>query len=923
MAFPDDPLVQKTEIALGADINGDPGLWSWTDISTYVQTADGANIKVDRGRRNDSGAVPPATMSFQLDNSDGRFCTQYPMSPYFPLLQVNTPVKFSVSTDSGSSWSTRFSGYLGKLPTTWRGPGGSNSWVSVTAQSVLRRLGEEGARSPLRWTAPALTSSGTGCIEYWPMEDGKDAAEVASYFPAGIAMTAAGSVELGSSSPPSGSKATPQSDYEFMKANPPSLTAIVRPYTDTSKWSALTCFKIESDAAWSTTLMDCAINVGEGSTDPDQIRLVVTQSLLILYAYQADDTVLGSVNTGAITTRPPGDGEWHAVAVLAEKSGSDVIFRVRYEGVTYSATLTSKTLGTVRGIACPSPVINTEPDTLAVGHLAVYDDALSSTAIDTYAAAMNSHLTAAGERVDLRLSRLGNETSLIHSISAVPGETAMWERLGEQSDGNVLSAIEDAVEADGGILYEPRDFADDSLECLSRSAINVNALGTPSMTLTQGHFSILEQGDDDHYLATSVTVTGAGSSATASAGVVENDEPASRNIRHPDRLPDMAGWVLYQGTRRDYRYPRIQILLHGATGLIAAWKTTELGDRILINDPPPGVVDDIDLILEGYSEMFTQYAWTVELHCSPASRYRIARLDHTVYGRMDTAGARLVNAVSSSATTLDVETATGPEWTTTAGFDLGVGGERMTASAITGSFSDAFTRTVANGWGTSTSGHVWSTNGGTAADYSTNGSRGIISLGAVNALRSTYIDALQVANLDRTFITRVPVLATGAGVLIRQTARWDLGVNSYYAAGLQVETDQSVTAQVQAIIAGSVTTLATRTVAGLTHGTTTDFRLRFRLDGPRLFMKLWSGATEPVQWTLTAYDTQLTAAGSWGYRVRLNSGNTNALPVNLQFDTDATVHPQRFTVTREVNPVTKPHAPGAAVGLFQPNHLGL
>jgi hypothetical protein len=922
MVFPTDALEVKMEIALGADITGDPALWSWTNISDYVRTADGANVVVRRGRRNDSGSVAPATASFDLDNTDGRFCTQNPTSPYFPLLQVNTPVRIAVSTNSGSTFSTRYSGYLTKLPASWRGAAASDSWVSVTAESVLRRLAQQGSHSPLYWTAPHLPSSNTGCVEYWPMEDGKAATELASFFDGGIAMTVAGSIEIGASSPPAGSEATPQSDYEFMKSNPPSATGIVRPYADTGAWSILGMFKTDEDSAVNTVILDSDINHGEGSTDPDQVRLVVQADQLTLQVFSEDDTLLGSTATGVLAVEP-GDGQWHAFAVRAAQSGADIAMRLRYEGTSYSFTIASRTLGTVRKLAFPSTNMTTSPALLAVGHLAVYDNDLSTTYMDRYASAMRAYYTGAGEATHTRLQRLDEESGLMHSLSAAAGETAMYERLGEQPKANILGVIDDAVETDGGILFEPKDFASGSLRYWARSAINESALDTPALTLTQDDFAIIEQGDDDHYLATQVTVSGAGSAATASASAVQNEFSVSRNVRFPDRLPDHAGWTLYQGTRRDYRYPRIQMLLHGATGQIAAWKLAELGDRILITDPPPGVVDDIDLILEGYQESYDQFSWIVDLYCSPASRYRIARLDDTQFGRMDTAGSSLVNALTSGATSFDVETDSGPEWTTTAGFDVGVGGERMTVSAIAGSFSDTFTRSTSNGWGTSTSGHAWSTTGGAAADYSVNGTRGLMSLTAVNSFRSTYIDALPVANMDRTFITRIPVLATGAGIHVRHMARWDLAAGSYLAAVVQVETDQSVTAQLQVIVAGVGTTLASRTVASLTHTITTDFRVRFRLDGPRMSMKLWGGATEPAQWTLTAYDTQVTAAGAFGCRARLNTGNTNVLPVSLQFDTDATLHPQLFTVTRAVNGVVKAHSAGDAVGLFQPNHLGL
>lgn len=921
MVFPQDKLQVKMEIALGADINGDPAGWSWTDISAYVRTADGTKVTVRRGRRNDSGAVPPSTASFDLDNTAGRFCTQNPLSPYFPLLAVNTPVKYSVSTNSGASWSVRYSGYLTKLPASWRGPAGSDQWVSVTAESVLRRLGKQGSHSPLYWTAPHLPAVGQ-CVEYWPMEDGKAATECTSFFPDGIPMTVSGSIELGASSPPPGSEATPQSDYSFMKANPPSATGIVRPYTDTGQWTILGMFKTDEDSAVNTVLLDADINHGEGSTDPDQVRLVLETDRFTVQVYSEDGTLLGSVATGALTIEP-GDGEWHAFGLRAAQSGADVALRLRYEGASYSFTIAGKTLGRVRKAAFPSTTMTTGPALLAFGHLAVYDDDLSTTVMDRYANAMNGYLNGSGEGANTRLNRLDEESGLMHSIATSSAETAMYERLGEQPKANIAGIIDDAVEADGGILFEPKDFGSGSLQYRSRSLLNAHAIGSPALTLTQDDFTILQQGDDDHYLATQVTVSGAGSAATASASAVENELSVSRNVFSPDRLPDHAGWTLYQGTRNDYRYPRIQILLHDATGQIADWKTIELGDRVLITEPPPGVVNDIDLILEGYQESMDQYSWTVELYCSPASRYRIAELDHSEYGRMDTAGSRLVNALTSSATTFDVETHEGAEWTTTAGFDIGAGGERMTASAIAGSFSDTFTRSVSNGWGTSDSGHAWSTTGGAAADYSVSGTRGIISIGVVNSLRGTYIAGLPVESIDRTFTARVPVIPTGANIQVRATGRWDVAANTYYYAVLQIETTSLVTLQLRKIISGTGTTLRTKTLVGVTHTTTTDYKVRFKLQGPWLYVKVWTGATEPTQWTDYAYDTSITAAGAWGMRCVLSTGNTNALPVALQFDNDTTLHPQKFTVSRAVNGVEKAHDASAAVGLFQPNHLGL
>lgn len=921
MVFPDDDLVQLTEIALGADINGNPALWSWTDISEYVQIADSARITVKRGSRNDSGSASPATCEFQVDNADGRFCIENPLGAYYPLLGTNTPVRVSVSADAGATWSVRYSGYFKSLPISWSGPSGSTSWVRVTATSILSRLDKEPARSPLARTAPALGTAGQ-CLEYWSMEDGQAATECTSGLVGGYPMTLSGSLETGRSTPPPGSLATVMSDYEFMAAQPPSATGLVRPYTSTGEWSVLGCFRIESDALWSVTLMDCGINVGEGSADPDQVRLVVTQDLLTLMVYDQSDTLLGSVSTGTLTTLPPGDGEWHAVAVRAVQVGSDVQFRIQYEGVAYPLTLTSKTLGTISRVAFPAAHINTAPQRYSVGHLAVYSDDLPATYFIRYRQAVGAYV---GQNVTDRLTRTDTESGMMYQLTSLSSVASMLERLGEQPVANTAGILDDTAEADGGLYYEPRDIDTASLVYKSRNYLNTTVLGVPQLTLTQDDYSVLGHTHDDHYLTTKATVTGAGSTATATAGTVQNETAVSANIAFPYRLPDMAGWAVYQGTRPDPRFPSLRVPLHGATGLVAAWSDAEIGDLVRLDEPPAGFPNALDLLLEGYTETIGPREWTVDLYCSPASRYRIARLDDTVYGRMDTASSRLVNAADAAATGLDVETVEGPEWSTSAtGIDVGVGGERMTVASIAGAFSDAFTRTVASGWGTSTSGHTWATTGGSAADYSVNGSRGIMSLGVVGSLRGAYISALPVANIDRTVTVRVPVLATGAGIQARNVARWDVSANTYYAAMVRAETTQAVTLQLLKVVAGVTTTLRAKTVPGLTHTATLDLRVRFKVQGSWLYAKVWDASTaEPAQWTDAAWDSEITAAGSWGCRGVLNSGNTNVLPVLVQFDTDTVATPQRVTVTRAVNNVPKAHAAGDAFGLFQPNYLGL
>jgi hypothetical protein len=48
------------------------------------------------------------------------------------------------------------------------------------------------------------------------------------------------------------------------------------------------------------------------------------------------------------------------------------------------------------------------------------------------------------------------------------------------------------------------------------------------------------------------------------------------------------------------------------------------------------------------------------------------------------------------------------------------------------------------------------------------------------------------------------------------------------------------------------------------------------------------------------------------------TGNSNAGPVNFQFDNFAVLNPQEFTVTRSVNGISKVQAADAVIKLWQP-----
>jgi hypothetical protein len=117
-----------------------------------------------------------------------------------------------------------------------------------------------------------------------------------------------------------------------------------------------------------------------------------------------------------------------------------------------------------------------------------------------------------------------------------------------------------------------------------------------------------------------------------------------------------------------------------------------IGDYLQLENIPDVVLyDPVKQIVLGVKEALAGFHYTMEFNAVPESPYEVILLDDPVYGRVDTDGSTLHTSVSSSATSLSVDTASGfPLWTTTAAdfpFDIAVGGERMTVTNITGSSS--------------------------------------------------------------------------------------------------------------------------------------------------------------------------------------------------------------------------------------------
>ncbi|MEU0584593.1 alkaline phosphatase D family protein [Streptomyces sp. NPDC006132] len=307
--------------------------------------------------------------------------------------------------------------------------------------------------------------------------------------------------------------------------------------------------------------------------------------------------------------------------------------------------------------------------------------------------------------------------------------------------------------------------------------------------------------------------------------------------------------------------------------------------------------------------------------------------------RLDTSGSHLVSAATPAATTLTVHTPPNgifdrAPWIISTGlpaapnlkptqfpFDLKLGGEVVRVTACAPAVWDSFTRTTASSWGTASSGQAWTNSGGAAADYSTNGSLGVHSLGTVNVSRFSSLLAPG-PDVDVRADFASSALAAGGPQYVHLFAR-SLDVNNQYAARLAFNTNQTITLVIQKRVGGTQTDLASVTIPGV-HAAGKFFTLRFQVEGSDLRAMAWErGITAPGRWQATVTDTALTAAGSLGVRSVLASANTNTVPVTISVDNLELTKTQVMTVQRSINTVVKAQAAGTPVSLAQPATVAL
>ena len=194
---------------------------------------------------------------------------------------------------------------------------------------------------------------------------------------------------------------------------------------------------------------------------------------------------------------------------------------------------------------------------------------------------------------------------------------------------------------------------------------------------------------------------------------------------------------------------------------------------------------------------------------------------------------------------------------------------------------DDFNRVVASGFGTATSGDAWTVAAFTGTSL-IDGERGIINHNAVNDYFTATVN-VGVVNQRVYAEFGTSVVATGATITQKVVARYT-DTSNYYSAIASLETSGELRLQVSKRVAGAHTIMATVSQVGA-YGVNSNYAVELQVVGTWLYARLWNtDDSVPPSWQVVLQDTSLATGNLAGVRTRLESSNSNTLPVALYVD---------------------------------------
>lgn len=904
MAFPTDPVSITVTIAFDGSTP--------VDVSAYVRRED----EITHGFwRTQSGVTADAsTLKFvlQAPRSDpGLFNPFDPASQYWQQAGwIGAPVVFVVEG------TTMFTGKISRTAPYFELAGdGVDGYCTVEAAGPLQWLTSEPVVPPMR----------AGILAdlpwfYWPLEDGADSTQLEEASGYGSPGTWTGTLNLAAAGPDSSKPVTSFGSDDVVLNLPIPATA------PPNAWSVECLFRVPSAPSDFVNILTWET---DGAARFWFLTLIPGDPLVTL---RLECFTSSWVNLASETTMPYANlvyGTWYFATVSARDNGSG--------GFTWDAGIESTeygfSLSAPSAISGSTGIVNllrwgwqSPPSGWNVGHISVWSSDLGS-----YSGTPFDHWTLleafAGELAHVRFARV-----LDGLLVDRTNDTASTTTLGAQqqeSPRDILLALETA---DQGRLG---DTAGGLVSYQSQQA-RYEAT-TAAFTLTAAHLSnLLPVGEVDRAVGDVRVERLNGTAVRLRDDAVMSRGGTSRTLNQVQLGSDagvlpLAQFVLAEGSVTDAPITTIPINLATDDGsLITNWLAAiaQAGPVRVAADAVAGVLPDGgDFFLEGGQQRFTDTGWDADLVVSSAAPYRRFLRASTTRGRRDSTRSIVASDATSSATTLVVATPTAPNqqaWTLDSdSYPIPVlaAGERVTLTEPPTHATDAFGRTVANGWGSADSGEAWTTTN-TASRFSVGSGVAAISMAD---LSTDYWITIPSPRGDRCMRVDVtfPAVPGGsypavlrAGLVARYVSdTWN------YLVTLDLAPTGALTLTAWRGSTTYETTYDTYDLGTYTAGTTV--RLWAQAEEWNLRAAAAVGGTTWPGWLIDYENWEHNVIGPDASTCGMFAYNSSPSTESVTFDNFDVPDIQTFAnVTRGVNAVTKAQTAGGKFSLWRPGVRG-
>jgi hypothetical protein len=564
-------------------------------------------------------------------------------------------------------------GEVSEWPMTWGLRGTPSVVTDVKAAGVRRRLGQ--GASPLASTLRrGVLGLAHPVIAYWPMEDDVGATSMAAASAGTRPATWVGTPTLGG--------------YDGFACSTPiptigdaAIMARVPYYAATSKIAAR--FLVRFPASGMANGDVVAILYTAGALARVELEWLTAGGLRLM-GYSSAGTLAYTGSTwgfGAV------DVDWR-ISLELEQVGGNVEAGVwalsagSDEGGG-ADTWVATTIGRATKVELNAG--RTCATDMVVGHLTVEDVISSWTELWQEVNAWSQESAAD------RLVRLAAENAVSATVHGDQGATAA---LGAQGAATLLSLLDEAATADGGVLY------DDPAALGFRYRTLRSMCDQPAVQIdyTDNLVTPFEPTDDDATTRNKVSVTRAGGGSflsevstgplgTTSIGIY--DTAVEMSLGSDEQTSLAATWATHLGTWDEARYPVLGVDLAHPTFLADPVLTRdllalEIGDRLVVNDPPEWLPPEaVDVIVVGRRLVVGPLNLRIEWVCRPARPWRV--MHWTPEHRWCAPGTVTAEALDTVEVDVDITPPTDVAWAHADGdYDIMIGGERMTVLGVAG-----------------------------------------------------------------------------------------------------------------------------------------------------------------------------------------------------------------------------------------------